>query len=459
MSSAALYEPEWIWDGATLRHGALAVDSTGQVEVADRLPPSTSRISLPGRLMLPGLVNAHSHAFQRLLRGRTEYAESSRPHEDFWTWREQMYDVASRLTPEGLYLASRQAFLEMALAGITTVGEFHYLQHAPDGRPYAQGSLLAREVIRAARDVGLRIVLLRVGYARAGFNKALDPRQRRFIDTSPDAWLDAAFNLASEVADDPLVRVGLAPHSVRALPRDWLEALLDAPDASLHMHVAEQPAEVAACEAEHGQRPVQLLESLGLLGRHFTAVHAIHLSDEEVMMLGRSGAGVCACPTTERNLGDGIVCADALQKAGVPISLGSDGQSSIDLLEEASALEGHQRLARGRRNVLDPGTGQTDGLAKRLLGYATRGGALSLGLDTGFLLPGHAADFFTVDLRHSTLVGSTVESVLASLLAGGVSKAVREVAVQGSLIVREGQHPSSEATGQDFARVVKEVFS
>jgi formimidoylglutamate deiminase len=370
-----------------------------------------------------------------------------------------MYTAAFRLTPEGLYAASRQAFLEMALAGVTAVGEFHYLHHAPDGAPYSERNLLAQTVIRAARDVGLRIALLRVGYARAGFEQALDPRQRRFVDPGPEQWLEAVETLAREVEGDGAVSVAAAPHSVRALPRAWLEALARCAPGRLHMHVAEQPLEVQACVAEHGQRPLELLHTLGLLGSGFVAVHGIHVTPSEIALLRQSGAAVCACPTTERNLGDGVVPADQLLEAGVSLSLGTDSQASIDLLGEAALVEGHLRLVRGQRNVLDPGKGKPEGLGARLIGMATSGGARALGLPTGELTPGQPADFFTVDLEHPKLMGTAPDAVAGALvaLAGGVP--VREVAVDGRLLVQDGRHPLAEETGRAFARVVKEVFA
>ncbi|HZH04867.1 MAG TPA: formimidoylglutamate deiminase, partial [Myxococcaceae bacterium] len=299
-----------LWGGRLRRGVVLTVGEDGTWCEPDSLPASVERVRLPGRVILPGLVNAHSHAFQRLIRGRTEYVAAGRSSDDFWSWREAMYRVAGTLEPEGLYAASKQAFLEMALSGMTAVGEFHYLQHAPDGTPYADRNALAKAVIRAARDVGLRIVLLRVGYARAGFRTEAHPWQRRFVDRDAEAWLAAAETLRAEVRGDWGVSVGLAPHSVRAVPVSWLEALARAPAPTrgvVHMHVAEQPAEVEACLAEHGARPVELLEGLGLLDSGFTAVHGIHLSPDEISRMGRAGSTVCACPSTERNLGDGVV--------------------------------------------------------------------------------------------------------------------------------------------------------
>src|SRR4026209_2808360 len=303
----------------------------------DKILEITNRVEgvrLKNRALLPGLVNAHSHAFQRIIRGRTEH-RSQHTTDSFWTWREQMYAAANRLGPEEIYNASRLAFLEMALTGITAVGEFHYIHHAPDGSSYDDPNLLAREVIRAAHDVGIRIALLRVAYARSGFQTEPNPQQVRFIEPSPDIYLKHLEQLlnAPELKDG-MAWAGVAPHSVRAVPLDYLKTIISfarARDLPIHMHVAEQPAEVSACIAEYGRSPVALLDTEALLSRRFTAVHAIHVTPKAIASMARAGAIVCACPTTERNLGDGAVPVDAYFDGGVRVSLGSDSQVQIDV--------------------------------------------------------------------------------------------------------------------------------
>lgn len=460
MSETTVYQPDLLYRGGQLHAGrALHVDATGRVLPEGQVPPEAQVVRLPGRALLPGLVNGHSHAFQRLIRGRTEYVAAGSGSDDFWSWREAMYRAAEALTPEDVYTASRQAFLEMLLAGITAVGEFHYLHHQPDGSPYMERNTLAREVIRAARDVGLRIVLLRVGYARAGFRVPENPRQRRFIDKDVDSFLSAVESLARDTQGVPGVSVGMAPHSVRAVPREWLTVLAGVRgELPVHMHVAEQPKEIEACQAEHQLRPVELLEELGLLEQRFTAVHAVHVTEAEARMLGEVGANVCACPSTERNLGDGIVPADTLAGSGARVCLGSDSQATVDLLDEARQLEGHLRLARLRRAVLDPGGGAVDGLAARLFEMATVNGARSLGLPTGTLEPGAPADFFTVDLNHPSLVGASPASLLSGIVLGADKSAVREVAVDGRLVVREGQHPRAEESGRAFHALARRLY-
>lgn len=407
-----------------------------------------------GAIRLPGFVNAHSHAFQRVLRGRTELRAEGREGDDFWSWRERMYQAATSLTPEQLYVVSRQAFIEMALAGVTTVGEFHYLQHQPDGTPYDDASLLAKTVIQAARDVGLRIVLLRVGYARAGFQVEPNPRQRRFIDPDVDTFLSRVEALRRAVAADPLVSVGVAPHSVRAVPRSWLEVIArEVRVGPLHAHVAEQPAELRACEAEHGRRPVELLDEVGLLGERFTAVHAIHLDAGEVARLGRSRSSVCACPSTERNLGDGVVRADELLAAGVGVCLGSDSQAHIDLLDEARQLEGHLRLVRLARAVLFPkqvAGPREAALGQVLLEALTTAGLRSLGLPADAL----SRDVVTIDRNHPTLVGVPDDALVTAVTMGAASGAISEVEVDGRRIVTGGRHALQQESARAFARVI-----
>jgi formimidoylglutamate deiminase len=412
---------------------------------------------LKNRALLPGLINAHSHAFQRVIRGRTE-RRSQNTTDSFWTWREQMYAAANRLTPEEIYAASRMAFLEMALSGITAVGEFHYIHHAPDGSRYADPNLLEREVIRAARDVGLRIALLRVAYARAGYQTEANPRQVRFIENSAEEYLTSLEQLltAAELKDGA-AWVGVAPHSVRAVPLNYLKTIVafaNARGLMVHMHVAEQTAEVEACIEEYGRSPVALLDTEGLLSEKFTAVHAIHVTPKAVSALARGRANVCACPTTERNLGDGVVPVDAYFKSGMAVSLGTDSQIQIDLLEDARELEYHLRLQQTARNVLAPAD-QVDesALARRLFDCATISGAVSIGFNGGKLEPGAPADFFTVDLDDPSIAGSSPDSLLANIVFSLSRTAIKDVVVGGKRIVADGRHAQQEEIVSNFRRI------
>ena len=425
-------------DGRFQSDRAVVCDGPTIVGIVDSAE-APNAIRLKGRALLPGMVNAHSHAFQRLIRGRTE-RRSQHATDSFWTWREQMYAAANQLEPEDLYNVSRLAFLEMALTGITAVGEFHYIHHSRDGSPYSDPNLLEREVIRAARDVGIRIALLRVAYARAGYQLEPNPQQVRFIEASPDIYLQRLEQLLNvpEVKDG-LAWVGVAPHSVRAVPLDYLKTIVAFANEHalpVHAHVAEQPAEVSACIEEYGRSPVALFETEGLLSKRFTAVHAIHVTPKAIAALARAGALVCACPTTERNLGDGVIPADAYFDAGVRIALGSDSQIQIDLLEDARELEYHLRLQKMERNVLSGSA-----LAQRLFDCATVNGAASIGLQGGGKIEaGAPADFFTVDLDDLSIAGSAPDDLLASIVFSLARTAVRDVVVAGRRIVENGRH-------------------
>lgn len=424
--------PDLIYfDGRFQSDLAVVCDSGGKiVEITDN---PTDAIRLSGRAMLPGMVNAHSHAFHRVIRGRTEH-RSQHSTDSFWTWREQMYAAANSLEPDDIYAVSRLAFLEMALTGITAVGEFHYIHHSRDGSPYSDPNLLEREVIRAARDVGIRIALLRVAYARAGYQTEPNPHQVRFIEDTPDLYLKNLEQLLN--VNDDMAWVGVAPHSVRAVPLDYLKTIVAfANERALpvHMHVAEQPAEVSACIAEYGRSPVALLETEGLLSKRFTAVHAIHVTPKAIAALARQGALVCACPTTERNLGDGVIPVDAYFDAGVRVALGSDSQIQIDLLEDARELEYHLRLQKMQRNVLAPL------LAQRLFDCATVNGAASIGFDGGRITPGAPADFFTVDLNDPSIAGTSMDDLLTTIVFSLSQRAVRDVVVAGERIIENGK--------------------
>jgi len=447
--------PDFVYvDGQFLSDRTVVCDDAGKIDqviASDQVPDA---IRLKNRALMPAMVNAHSHAFQRVIRGRTE-RRSQHTTDSFWTWREQMYAAANRLEAEDIYAVSRMAFLEMALTGITAVGEFHYIHHAPDGSPYSDSNLLAREVIRAARDVGIRIALLRVAYARAGFETEANPLQIRFIENSPELYLQHFEQLLSAPElQEGVAWAGVAPHSVRAVPRDYLKTVVPFANERglpVHMHVAEQPAEVAACIQEYGRSPVALLDTEGLLSSSFTAVHAIQVTPKAIGSIARAGASVCACPTTERNLGDGVVPVDAYFKAGVPVSLGTDSQIQIDLLEDARELEYHLRLQRTARNVLAPDDdASSSALARRLFDCATINGAHSIGFGGGKLEAGAPADFFTVDLDDPSIAGSSREDLLANIVFSLSRAAVRDVVVAGRRIVEDGRHPDQESIVEKF---------
>jgi formimidoylglutamate deiminase len=450
-----LYRPELLYSNGGFISGAgLLVSDEGEIlALARRSDAADGRvIELPGKALLPGFVNAHSHSFQRLIRGKVESGG------DFWSWRETMYHAASRLEQQDVYDAARMTFLEMALSGTTTVGEFHYLHNAPDGQPYDDPNVLAKQVIEAARSVGLRIVLLRTAYLRSGFELPSDAGQKRFFETG-SAFLENTTALLRAYAEAPGVSIGVAPHSVRSVPLGDLRAIAEWNQSAglpLHMHISEQVAENETCLREHGLTPIELLHRERILSSKFTAVHAIHVTPEGITALGEAGASICACPTTERNLGDGIFPADQAMAAGIRVALGSDSHAQIDPLEDARELEYHLRLQQQKRGVLDQIGGEP--LAARLFCCATANGALALGVPSGDLTPGNPADFFTVDLNDIAIAGHSAEDLLSMLVFSLPRSAVCDVAVGGKMIVRDGRHESAGEIVAKYTELHRKVW-
>ncbi len=440
-------EPEYLYVDGALRTGlgvlVSADDGAGRVvSVGRRGHDHFPVVTLPRRALLPGFVNTHSHGFQRGLRGWVQHADPGAA-DSFWTWREAMYALATRLDPEAFEAVTALAFAEMVRAGFTTVGEFHYVHHQVDGTPYADPDELALRVAAAARRVGIHLVLLRVAYERPGFGQAPNPRQRRFYDRDPDAVLAAVGRLR-----DHGIEVGLAPHSVRACSAAWLRAFARAPGV-LHMHVDEQPGEIEQCLAEHGRRPVELLDECGLLGPRFTAVHLTHPDAAELARFHAGEAAVCACPTTELDLGDGFLRAWELR---APLSIGTDSHASIDPFAELRALEWHSRALTGRRNVL-PHEG-VDGLAATLVRIGTAHGAAALGVDAGVIAPGQRADLVALDLRRMEFAATRL---LPALVFNGSPAAVADVWVGGRHVVKEGRVPGGEALALEAERALRRV--
>ena len=413
---------ELAWLGGERAEPGVLVEVDGDRIVAARpgAPPGDAQ-RLAG-LTLPGLANAHSHSFQRALRGRTHGANGS-----FWTWREQMYALAATLDPDSYLDLARATFAEMALAGITLVGEFHYLHHAPDGTPYDDPNTMGEAVIAAAGAAGVRLTLLDACYLRGGIE--------RFRDADAEAWAERV----DALGDGPQLRVGAAIHSVRAVDaRSARTVGAWAGNRPLHAHVSEQRAENEACLAEHGATPTAVLADAGAMSERFTAVHATHLTDADVALLGP--ACVCLCPTTERDLGDGIGPARRLRDAGARLALGSDSQAVIDLFEEARAVELDERLASGARGLHRPAD---------LLSAATANGYASLGWPEGGRLdPGALADLITVGLDSVRLAGTPPgHAVAATVFAAGGGE-VRDVMVGGRWIVRDGDHVALDVAGE-----------
>jgi formiminoglutamate deiminase len=384
-------------------------------------PPGANRLA---GITIPGLANGHSHAFHRALRGRTH-----RQGGDFWTWRELMYQVAGVLDP---YLELATAtYAEMALAGITAVGEFHYLHHDPAGRPYADPNAMGEALAEAARRAGVRLTLIDICYLRAGLDgRPLAGAQVRFGDGDAGAWAERA----GAFRERPRVRVAAGIHSVRAVDERAMAtvaAWAAGRGAPLHLHLSEQPAENQACLAATGRTPAALAEGAGVLGPRTTAVHATHLTDEDVGRLGASGTAVCLCPTTERDLADGVGPARALADAGSPLCLGTDSNAVVDLFEEARAVELDERLVTGRRGLHDPAG---------LLAAATAAGMDALGWDAGPLAPGRLADLVTVDLGSVRLAGTRPAEAVDQVVFAATAADVTSVVVSGRQVVGDGRH-------------------
>jgi formimidoylglutamate deiminase len=343
---------------------------------------------------LPAMVNAHSHAFQRDLRGAAERpAPEAHAADDFWSWREAMYRLAGEHDPDSMRAAAGRVYAEMAAAGYGAVGEFHYVHHRPDGTPYDEPNAMAIAVAEAAVEAGLRIVLLPAAYHRAGWNLPPAPGQRRFYDPDVDAYLARVDALRGWAEGRAGVHVGVAAHSVRAVPASWLEAIgayAREHDLVLHVHAHEQRRELAECDAEHGCTPIELLARTGFLGERTSVIHGIHVSDRDVDLLARAGSIVVSCPTTEGNLGDGFLPALRYRDAGVRLAIGSDSQVRVDPFEEVRELETGARREGQTRHALLAATGD-------LWGELVANGCASLGLTE--------AGTVTVDLDHPDLRG------------------------------------------------------
>jgi formiminoglutamate deiminase len=408
----------------------------GSVRVEADPQPGDERLD---GVVLPGFANAHSHVFHRALRGHTQGGRGT-----FWTWREQMYAVASQLDPDCYLDLARATFVEMALAGMTAVGEFHYLHHGRQGRRYADPNAMGLALIEAAREAGIRITLLDACYLSggldAGGHRPLEGVQRRFSDGSIAAWAERV----AALGDSPTARIGSALHSVRAVPESALASVNDlAPPRPLHVHLSEQPAENQAVQAFYGCTPAELLARHGLLGPETTAVHATHLTGSDLALLGENRTAVCFCPTTERDLADGIGPARALARAGSPLCLGSDQHALIDMFAEIRGLEGHERLLSHERGRFTP---------VELVTAASAAGYGSLGWDGGRIAAGALADFVVVAAGSVRTVGSRPDQIIYS--AGAAD--IRRVVVGGQAIVNDGEHrlgPAAPRLAKALARL------
>ncbi|PJK07091.1 formimidoylglutamate deiminase [Lysobacteraceae bacterium NML120232] len=397
---------------------------------------------------LPGIANLHSHAFQRAMAGMAE--RQGDPNDSFWTWRETMYAMAARFTPEHLRAVAAQLYLEMLEAGFTRVCEFHYLHHAPDGRPYTEPAAMSQALIEAAKETGIRLTLLPVLYMQGGFDgRALAERQRRFGHALED-YLRLFHRLHAQ--QNPMLRVGCALHSLRAVAPDAMREVLAAlpRQTPVHIHIAEQQAEVDECVAVRGARPVEWLLDNAEVDQHWTLVHATHLEAAEVAGIAQSQAVVAICTTTEGNLGDGLFPLRDYLDAGGRWGVGSDSHVSVSPVEELRWLEYGQRLIRQRRNIAStpacPSVGET------LLQGVWESAATS----TGFFA---CDDHIELDADTPALIGATAQDIADRWLFAGNRNAVKTVQVAGNVLVRDGVHVAREKIAADYRRAITALLA
>jgi formiminoglutamate deiminase len=439
-------EHAWLGNGS-VADGVQFTVTDGRITTVDTdttVRPGSHRLR---GLVIPGLANAHSHAFHRALRARTQRDRGS-----FWTWRDLMYRAAERLNPDRYRRLTRAVYAEMALAGITSVGEFHYVHHDAGGTHYAEPNAMGHAVIDGAADAGIRLTLLDTCYLSSGPDGApLAGPQERFGDGTADRWAQRIEALRQRVGAHPSVLVGAALHSVRGVPVEQMPAVVEwaaAHGAPLHVHSSEQTGEVEQCLAVHGRTPTAVLRDVGALGPRTTAVHATHLTAEDIADLDRTSTGVCFCPTTERDLGDGIGPAPALLAARGLFSLGSDSHAVIDLFEEARAVELNERLASRIRGTI---------AADRLLRAATYDGQRALGwTDAGEFVVGAHADFVAVqtDSVRTAGGGATVENVVFAATAPDVT----DVVVDGRAVVVDRKHVSVPDVEAELGSTISELM-
>lgn len=416
-------ESAWLTGGFAKRVRLVVADGLLKEVLVDA-DPQPDDVVLSG-VTLPGMANTHSHAFHRALRGRVNGGGGN-----FWSWREQMYSIAAQLNPDTYYSLARAAFAEMVQAGFTVVGEFHYVHHRPGGKPFGDPNAMGLAVRQAADDAGIRMTLLDTCYLEGGLDGSghteLHPGQLRFSDGTVDRWAE---RMAARRAESDRVRLGAAIHSVRAVRRADLPKVVEAAgEMPLHVHLSEQPGENLACQMFYGRTPTELLDESGALGAHLTSVHATHLTDKDIELLGGTGTGACICPTTERDLADGIGPSRALHDAGSPISLGSDQHVVIDPFEELRGIEMHERLVTNER---DRFAAEDLLLAGSFNGYRALGWA-----DGGHLSKGALADFVTIRADTVNTAGSEPDQIIYSCVASDVSTVV----VGGDVVVKDGQH-------------------
>lgn len=422
--------PDFIYTPHGLQAGkVISITNDGWIDaLQDRAAVTDPVEVLDGVALLPGFVNTHSHAFQRTLRGHTHRIRAS--HDTFWTWRQAMYAAAQQLDPERMYQVALATYREMLAAGYSSVGEFHYVHHQPGGQPYERVNALSEAVLQAGKEAGIRVVLLLTAYAQGDFNQAPDETQLRFCDASLEKYLARVDLLRTQG-----FHCGIAPHSVRAVPEAWLRGLAEysrSYNLPLHVHADEQKAEIERCLSATGCTPIEWLERCGVLSERTTVIHATHATPKETSLLALHHATVCVCPTTEGDLGDGIAPYADLHQQQIPLCIGSDSNTRLDPLEELRWAEYSARMSYQQRRILISDTTTAPG--PFLLNAGTWVGAQALGIQTGKIAPGMAADFVAVDLHAVALQGWTEDDLLDQLFFGASSQVFTQTWVQGKKV-------------------------
>ncbi|MES2094939.1 MAG: formimidoylglutamate deiminase [Actinomycetota bacterium] len=421
---AAVHCAVLVRPGAVDRDVRIETDAAGRIA---SIRPGAEPVAGDLRLgtVFPGFANAHSHAFHRLLRGTTHDVTTGGG--DFWHWRDSMYRVSAKLDPHSMFLVARAVFAEMLVSGYTAVGEFHYVHHRGDGSPYLPAHAMELAIAAAAREVGIRLVLLDTCYLDGAIAQPLSPEQRRFGDGSPAGWIER-WRALREVVESDGVTLGAAIHSVRAVSPAAMVEIRDAldPQTPLHIHVSEQPRENTECLAAYGDTPVGVLAGLGMLHPRLSIVHATHLTATDRALVGASGCTVVMCPTTEADLGDGIGPAFDLAETGSAIAIGSDQNAVIDPLLELRGLEAGERLASGRRGRFSPAA---------LLEAGSVSGYSSLGLSETLLTAGDPCDLVELDRESPRTIGSATDQLLLTATASDV----RRVIVGGAVVADSGR--------------------
>ncbi|GAB0112923.1 formimidoylglutamate deiminase [Acidisoma sp. C75] len=418
--------------------------------------PLGDRVERLGGPLLPGMGNVHSHTFQRAMAGLAEKRRD--PADSFWTWRETMYRAAHSVGPEELSAIARHLFIEMLKAGYTSLGEFHYLHNDPKGVAYADPAEMALRLVHAADETGLALTILPVLYMRAGFDDApLEPAQRRFA-ADEERLIRILESLRAHERISPSLRVGIAPHSLRAVPVEVVRQIASAlpEETTIHIHVAEQEREVEDCLAASGARPVELLMAEAPVGPSWCLIHATHVLPDEIADIAASGAVAGLCPITEANLGDGIFPLPAFMTAGGRFGIGSDSNVTLDPWEELRLLEYGQRLTHGRRclSLPEDGVGSVGG---SLFRAAVSGGAAALGQPVGAIAEGFRADLMVLDPVRLTQPTAEEDDILDSAIFTGASLPVRDVMVAGIWRVRNGHHPAEEQARAGFDAAVRRL--